>query len=99
MVAMRLAPARSVDAGGGWAVPAGCPAFDVDGEKVGVVAGAGAGGLVVERALVWRYSVPLGAVAGFDGRALRPAVTKEAVRRGEWDAVSPSGSRGVQAGA
>ncbi len=99
MVATSLAPPWSVDAVGGWVVPVGCPVFDVDGEKVGTVAGADAAGLVVERALFWRYSVPLNAVADFDGEALRLAVTKEAVRRGEWDAVTLSGSGRVEADA
>ena len=40
MVAMTLAPPRSVEVLGGWAVPIGCPVVDIDGEKVGTVAGA-----------------------------------------------------------
>ena len=99
MVATSLAPAWSVNAVGTWAVPVGCPVFDIDGEKVGTVAGADAAGLVVERALFWRYSVPLSAVDDFDGQALRLAVTKEAVRRGEWDAVTPTGSKAFGADA
>ncbi len=53
-----------------------------DGERVGIVAGAEADGIVVERAVFWRCPVPLGAVGDVDGQALRLAVTKDAVWRG-----------------
>ena len=97
MVAVSLATAGPVDVvGADWSIPVGCPVVDVDGEKVGSVAGADADGLVVEHAIFWRYSVPLSAVVDYDGQALRLAVTREAVRRGEWDAVAPArpGRRG-----
>ena len=88
MVAISLAePAPADVIAGGWAVPVGCPVEDVAGARLGTVAGADADHLAVERGFFFRpYLVPLGAVAGFDGRALRLAVTKEAARRGEWGA-------------
>ena len=88
MVAAVLAGSTPTSAG--WAVPVGCPVVDVDGAKVGTLLGADGDDLVVEHAFFWRYLVPLCAVGAFDGKALRPRVTKEAVRRGEWDATPPS---------
>jgi hypothetical protein len=87
MVAIAIAAAGdSPDIG--WAVPVGCPVDDANGELVGDVAGADAETLLVAHGWLRRvYRVPMFAVADFDGRALRLAVTKEAVRRGEWDAA------------
>ena len=72
----------------GWSVPVGCPVLDARGEKVGTIAGADAGALIVAHAIFFEYRVPFPAVADDVGRALRLAVTKDAVRRGEWDALA-----------
>ena len=85
MVAITLAGAAPAHAG--WSIPVGCPVHDLDGQKVGTVAGADADGLRVAHGFFREYLVPFRAVADFDGQALRLAVTKDAVRRGEWDAL------------
>ena len=93
MVVASLVGASPADtAVAGWAVPVGSPVYDVDGERVGTLAAADLDHLVVEHGFFFRtYLVPLSAVAAFDGLALRLAVTKEAVRRGEWDVAPRSG--------
>jgi hypothetical protein len=74
---------------GGWAAPAGCPVTDVEGEPLGTVASADAECLLVDRGFFRpAWSVPLRAVAGFDGRAVRLAVTEREARRGDWDAAA-----------
>ena len=68
---------------GGWSIPRGCPVFDVDGERVGRVAGIEEDCLVVDRGKVFVDHVPVAAVVGFDGRAVRLGVTMDEVHRGE----------------
>ena len=76
-----------VAAGPGWSIPVGCPVLDIEGEKVGTVAGVNSDALMVSHAFFWDYRVPFSAVADYDGHAVRLKVTKAAVRRGEWDAA------------
>ncbi len=68
---------------GGWAVPVGCPVRDADGERVGRVAGVEEDCLVVDQGAIFLDHVPVAAVVGFDGRALRLGVTLDEVHRGE----------------
>jgi hypothetical protein len=76
-----------VAAGTGWSIPVGCTVLDIAGEKVGTVAGADADALIVGHAIFWQYRIPFSAVADYDGEVLRLKVTKEAVRRGDRDAL------------
>ncbi len=66
--------------GAGWSIPVGCPVLDIEGEKVGTVAGADAEALIVAHAFFFEYRIPYSAVADYDGHVLRLKVTKAAVR-------------------
>ena len=68
---------------GGWSVSLGTPVVDVDGVRVGTVAGTEEDCLVVDHGEVFLDHVPVAAVAAYDGRALRLAVTMDEVHRGE----------------
>lgn len=68
---------------GAWSVPVGCGVRDADGERVGRVVGVDDDCLVVDHGEVFLDHVPVAAVVGFDGRAVRLAVTMEEVHRGE----------------
>ncbi len=74
---------------GGWRVPLGTPVVDVDGERVGRVAGTEVDCLVVDQGEVYLDHVPVSAVAGFDGRAVRLGVTLDEVHRGEAERACP----------
>ena len=66
-----------------WSVPVGCAVRDADGERVGRVVGVEEDCLVVDHGEVFLDHVPVAAVAAYDGRALRLAVTMDEVHRGE----------------
>jgi hypothetical protein len=68
-------------------VPLGCPVYDADGERVGTVAGAEDDCLVVDHGEVFVDHVPMAAAVGFDGRAVRLAMTTEEVVRGEAERI------------
>ena len=68
-------------------IPLGCPVYDADGERVGVVAGAEDDCLVVDHGEVFVDHVPMAAVVGFDGRAVRLGLTMDELHRGEAERV------------
>jgi uncharacterized protein (TIGR02271 family) len=81
-------------------IPSGAEVFGADGEKVGTVAAAYPGYIVVEKGFFFPtdYYIPMHAVAGYDGGRINLNVSKDAALQSGWDsqpvdletAVSPA---------
>ncbi len=70
-------------------IPAGTEVFGADGEKVGAVAAAYPGYIVVEKGIFFPtdYYIPTSAIASYDGDQLYLSVPRDAALQSGWDAV------------
>ncbi|MGH2618659.1 MAG: YsnF/AvaK domain-containing protein, partial [Thermomicrobiales bacterium] len=81
-------------------IPSGADVFGADGEKVGIVAAAYPGYIVVEKGFFFPtdYYIPMNAIAGYDGGRINLNVSKDTALQSGWDsqpvdlesAVSPT---------
>lgn len=69
---------------GRFTIPVGCPVYDVDGRRVGRAADVIDDCLVVRHDAVYVDHLPFDVVAGFDGMAVRLAVTTDEIHTGDW---------------
>ncbi len=69
-------------------IPTGADVFGADGEKVGAVAAAYPGYIVVEKGIFFPtdYYIPLNAIASYDGGHVYLNVAKDAALQSGWDA-------------
>jgi hypothetical protein len=84
-------------------IPTGADVFGADGEKVGSVAAAYPGYIVVEKGIFFPtdYYIPLNAVSSYDGGQVYLTVAKDAALHSGWDsqpidlesaAIAPGGA-------